>query len=473
MALETRQSTQTWFALGRNKVRGTPIVIFDAPSGDTAGMVQTAFAFSDFGLSNNPEVVESTLIRAFGASSPDIFGLFTSAGSMTTGVIPLESLHLLRGLLNPNSVATKKITNVNANDTPSNMLLAATTSVGSAPSFTDGNNKIAEGMPPSKVVFTFSAKPTGGVMRVKGIRKIGRPNNRLERRITTETIRLSETTHTTTKNYVQIDEISFPTAVAPGSVTFKADWDSGTHDNSMKFNESNELFKGWTMQGADGGEPFVAEDVTPISATISVSATGATISMDLIATVKQEKRILTSYLAGTEVLEFPSAEASHFPISTEREQPGWGGAFSFGGTLVSCTGLEIVITLNLATDTEVFTGSRFALDVIQTGNRTVTFTPTLRFQSSTDAKDIIHRWQDILENDDRTPLLYQAYNYLGTGERSIFEISSPGAQLTSNEVRSSAGSPVIRTLGFKALPTESDPSEITIRTQANEAYSES
>ena len=468
MAVKPRLGSQTWFAVGRNAVRGTPIATFDAPDTttdpDTPGMTQRRFPFTEFSINDDPEIIESVLIRAVGASSADVFGLFSAAGRIRTGIVPLDVLHLLRGCLNPTSIASTKITGVNNESTPTDEAIPSGTSFG-----TISNGKaVREGQPPSKLKLTFSAAPTAGTVKITGIRKVGRPNNRIHKQVDTEVLTPRATAITSLKSWVEIKKVE-STSLAPNGVTITGAWDSDRYETVMKFNTANTLFEGWTVQGADGGAPFVAEDVTPIAARFSVAAGGASVDMDVIATLKNELRILTSQ---DETLVFPDAEITHFPISQQREQPGWGGAFFFGGEAVKATGLDIAIALNIAADTEVFDASRYATEIIQSANRVINFNPTLRFVSGDDAADTFTRWQDIFRGDVRNELLFRSYNYLGDGSRTLFEIKAPSAQMNANEVVTSGGGPLTRRTGFKALPSTAEASEIVIRTETKEQYSE-
>ena len=473
MAVRPRSGSQTWFTVGENLIRGTPIAVYDAPVRDettgkvtTAGMVQKRFPFNEFSINDEQQIIESTLIRAFGAASADIFGLFSAAGRIRTGILPLDLLHLFRGCLNPSTkIESTKIDKVNVDDED-----AAFSSSPTTDSTTISEIKaIKEGRTPSKLKLTFSAKPTAGTVTINGIRKIGRPNNRIHKQKDREVLTPREAVVLTTKSWVDIETITF-NGITANSITVTGEWDSATHETLMRFNTANTLFEGWTVIGADGGAPFVAEDVTPIGARISVTSGGASVDMDVIATRKNELRVINP--ADTETLVFPAAELSKFPISQEREQPGWGSAFFFGGEAVKATGLDIAIAMNIATDTEAFDASRFATEIIQSADRTVNFAPTLRFVSGDQSTDVFTKWQDILRGDIRSELLFRSYNYLGDGSRTLFEIKAPSGQMNANEVVTAGGGPLTRRTGFKALPSASEASEIIIRTETKEQFSE-
>ena len=472
MAVKPRSGSQTWFAVGENLTRGTPIAVYDAPVRDnttgkltTAGMVQKRFPFTEFSINDDPQIIESTLIRAFGAASADIFGLFSAAGRVRTGILPLDLLHLFRGCLNPSTkIESTKITGVNVDDEDVAFAQSATTdstTISTIKAVKDGNA-------PSKLQLTFSAAPTAGTVTINGVRKIGRPNNRIHKQKDREVLTPRKAVELTTKSWADIESITF-SGILANDVMVTGAWDSGTYETLMRFNTANTLFEGWTVQGADGGAPFVAEDVTPIGARINVTSGGASVDMDVIATLKDELRVLA---AEGETLVFPESEITHFPASQEREQPGWGNAFFFGGEAIKATGLDIAIALNIATDTEAFDASRFATEIIQSADRTVTFAPTLRFVSGDQASDTFTKWQQILRGDVRSSLLFRSYNYLGDGSRTLFEIQAPSAQMNANEVVSAGSGPLTRRTGFKALPSASEASEIVIRTETKEQFSE-
>ena len=479
MAVKPRQGTQTWFAVGENLQRGTPIglgaasplaamsvdVVRDGTTGrvTTPGLVKRRFPFNEFAINDTPEVIESTLIRAFGAASPDIFGLFSAAGRMRTGIIPSDMLHLLRGSLNPNApVVSAKIDNVNVDGDN-----AAFGSTGVSTTITN-IKAVADGNAPSRLEMTFSAAPTAGTVKITGTRKIGRPDNRIHKQRDTEVVTPRAAKVLSSKYWVDIDSIEF-NGITAGDLTVTGVWDSGTYSTEMRFNTLNDLFEGWTVIGADGGAPFVAEDVTPIATRFSVTSGGASVDIDVVATLKNELRKIGST---EEQVKFEQEELDLFPISQEREQPGWGSSFWYGGQAVKATGLDVAIALNIESDTEVFDASRYATDIIQTANRVVTFAPTLRFISGDAAADTFQRWQNIIKNDIRSEIIFRSYNYLGDGSRTLFEIKANNAQMNANEVATAGQGPLTRRTGFKALPSTDEASEIVVRTETKEQFSE-
>ena len=460
MAVKPRQGSQTWFAVGRNAKRGTPL--------ESLNDVQykNRIPFTEFSINDDPQVIESVLIRALGAASADVFGLFSAAGRIRTGIVPVDVLHLMYGCLNPTSISSTAITGVNDKSTPDDAAIDASTAFGAVAA--DKKHPIAEGKTPSKLKITLNAASTEGSVAITGIRKVGRPNNRIHRVTDTEIIPFTSGTEVTTKkSWVDITNVE-NSGLTSGVNSYTGEWVPDRYETVMKFNTANTLFEGWTVPGADGGAPFVAEDVTPIAARFNITAGGATVDMDVIATLKDELRKL-----GTpgRSLKYTDAELANFAISTEREQPGWGNAFFFGGKAVKATGLDIAIALNIAADTEVFDASRYATDIIQSANRVTTFAPTLRFVSGDEEADVFEKWQEILRGDIRSELLFRSYNYLGDGSRILFEVKAPNAQMNANEVVTAGGGPLTRRTGFKALPSTTEPSEIVIRTETKEQVS--
>lgn len=460
MAVKPRLGSQTWFAAGRNATRGTPLANLDAIQ------VKRRFPFTEFSINDDPQIIESTLIRALGAASADIFGLFSAAGRIRTGIVPIDALHLLRGVLNPTSISSTKITGVNNKSTPDDAAINASTSFGTIAA--DAKHPIADGKPPSKLKLTLDTAATKGNVIVTGIRKVGRPNNRIHKVTDIETIAGTGTSLVTKKSWVDITKVE-NSGLDSGVTSFTGEWDPDGYETIMKFNTTNSLFEGWTVVGADGGVPFVAEDVTPISARFNVTSGGATFDMDVIATLKNELRKLGS---DDEALKYTDEEIAKFPLSPDREQPGWGNSLFFGDRAVKATGLDLAITLNIAPDTEVFEASRYATDIIQTANRTVIFSPTLRFVSGDEKADVFNRWQHILRGDIRSALIFRSYNYLGDGSRTLFEIKAPSAQMNANEVVTSGAGPLTRRTGFKALPSSGEVSEIVVRTETKGQFTD-
>ena len=427
MAVQPRQGSQTWFAVGRNAKRGTPLASLDDIQ------YKNRIPFNEFSINDEQQIIESTLIRALGAAAADVFGLFSAAGRMRTGVVPFDLLQLMRGCLNPTTITSTKITGVNDKATPDDDAIPSGTSFGAI----SNGHKIGDGKPPSKLKITLNAATTEGTVVVTGVKKVGRPNNRIHNQIDTEIISPTTQEFTTQKSWVEIKNVA-GTGLSSGATSITGEWDSDRHETTMKFNAANNLFEGWTVVGADGGAPFVAEDVTPIAARFNVTAGGASADLDVIATLKNELRKLGSE---DEALKYTDAELAKFAISTAREQPGWGNAFFFGGKAVKATGLDIAIALNIAADTEAFDASRYATEIIQNANRVTSFSPTLRFVSGDEAADAFTKWQQILRGDVRSELLFRSYNYLGDGSRTIFEIRAPSAQMNANEVVTAGGGP--------------------------------
>ena len=473
MALYTGSGSKSWFAIGRNKVRGTKITEFDAPSGDgssrTAGMTQKRFPFSEFNINEIADAIDSNLITGFGSRAAQVFGRYSAGGRIVTGIIPEDIIHFMMGILNLDTRPDGTLmANLNSKDTPDDTLIPAGHSVGS--NYTpgnDGENKINASSPPSRLKFEFSAVPTAGTVTIKGFRKIGRAD--VDRFPITETA-TPRAISFTSKNYFQeITSITFD-GITPGNATVVVTWGSNTWQHEAKFSTAASEFPGWTVQGSDGGQPFVAEDITPVRMDLSIGTGGVTNTMEVVGTRKDELRTIAT--AENEVYVFPESELKeHFPLGSTRQQPVWGSSFLYGDTIVKATGIEIGINLNLGPD-DAFDGSRFITDITSQGNREIDFNPTIRFISGTQASDTFARWQNIYRNDERTKLVFRGYNYYGNGARELIEIECPSSQLITNEINTTGAGPIDRRLAFIGQPTGTETSEVIVRVQTQSEFTE-
>ena len=468
MALYTGSGAKSWFAIGRNNERGGKITTFSTPDNTqdprVPGMTQKRFPFSEFAINELAEAIANNLITGFGSRAAAVFGQFSAGGRIVTGVIPQDIFHLLLGVLNSDSLpSSTKIVNVNQKSTPDDVIKTSSTIADITTAATEAR-KIAAGKPPSRVKFTFDTAPTAGTIVLKGHRKIGRPSKdffTVTERLTPRTAQVYSTKYLT-----QLDSVVF-TGIT-GATNVGLEWDSNTYDTTGKFNTAATQFPGWTVQGSDGGQPFVAEDITPVRANISIGTGGVSLTVEVVGTRKDELRILTS---DAETYEFPESELSHFPLGSDRQQPVWGASFMYDDTIIKATNIEIAASLNIGTD-NAFDGSRFVRDVVQDGNREVDFNPTLRFVSGTQASDVFAKWQEIFRNDDRSALIFRGYNYHGNGSREIIEVRSPSSQLVTNEIVTSGAGPIDRRLNFYGLPSAGETSEIIVRTETQEEFSE-
>ena len=465
MANYTGSGARSWFALGRNSARGTKITTFAAPAGNTPGMIQKRFPFSEFSISEISEVLANNLITGFGSRDAAIFGRFSAGGRIVTGIIPSDIFHFIMGVLSLTSLPTStKIADISQATANKDQIKAsaAIADITTAPTVA---RMVEAGKPPSRVKFTFDTAPTAGTIVVKGIRKIGRPE--VDNFVVTETINPRASEVYSTNYYKQIDSVVF-TSIA-GATNVGLDWDSNTYKTEAKFSASPVLFPGWTMQGSDGGQPFVAEDMTPVNMNLSIGTGGVSNTMEVVGTHKTELRKLTA--GDAPAYTFTDEELAMFPRGSTRQQPVWGASFWYGDTLVKATNIEIAMNLNLGPD-DSFDGSRFITDITQDGNREIDFNPTIRFVSGTQASDVFAKWQEILRNDERSMLLFRGYNYFGNGAREIIEVECPSSQLITNEIVTSGAGPIDRRLSFYGLPSASEASEIIIRTETQEQFSE-
>lgn len=470
MPIYVGSGAKSWFALGRNNVRGQKITTFNAPDNTqdprVPGMTQKRFPFSEFAINELSEAIANNLITGFGSRAAAVFGQFSAGGRIVTGVIPQDIFHLLMGILNSDSLPTStKIADISKASSNKDEIKASAAIADITTTATVSRQVNTEGgKPPSRVKFTFDAVPTAGTIVLTGHRKIGRHEKDFF--TVRETLTPRAATVYSTKYITQLDSVVF-TGIT-GATNVGLDWDSNTYETEGKFNTSAAQFPGWTVQGSDGGQPFVAEDITPVSMNISIGTGGVSLTIEVVGTRKDELRILTS---DADVYEFPEAELSHFPLGSDRQQPVWGSSFWYGGEVVQATNIEIAANLNLGTD-DAFDGSRFVRNVVQDGNREIDFNPTLRFVSGTQASDVFAKWQEIFRNDERSALIFRGYNYHGNGARELIEIRCPSSQLVTNEIVSSGAGPIDRRLAFYGLPSAGETSEIIVRTETQEAFSE-
>ena len=459
---------KSWFAVGRNNARGTKIATFSAPDNTqdprVAGMTQKRFPFSEFAINELSEAIANNLSTGFGSRAAAVFGQFSAGGRIVTGIIPQDIFHFLMGILNPDSLrSSTQITNVNQKTSPDDVIQTSG-AIANITTAATVARKIAAGKPPSRIKFTFDAAPSAGTIVLKGHRKIGRPDKDFF--TVSETLTPRAATVYSTKYLTQLDSVVF-TGIT-GATNVALDWDSNTYETSGKFNTAATQFPGWTVQGSDGGQPFVAEDITPVRMTASIGTGGVSLTVEVVGTRKDELRILTS---DADTYEFPDAELSHFPLGSDRQQPVWGASFMYDNTIIKATNIEIAANLNLGID-DAFDGSRFVRDIAQDGNREIDFNPTLRFISGTQASDVFAKWQEIFRNDERSPLLFRGYNYHGNGARELIEISCPSSQLVTNEIVTSGAGPIDRRLNFYGLPSAAETSEIIVRTETQTEFSE-
>ena len=412
------------------------------------------------------EAIANNLITGFGSRAAAVFGQFSAGGRIVTGIIPQDIFHFLMGILNPDSLpSSEKIVDVNQATSNKDQIKANATIADITGAATVARKINTQGgKPPSRIKFTFDAAPTAGTIVLKGHRKIGRPDKDFF--TITETLTPRTATVYSTKYLTQLDSVVFTGITGANNVAL--DWDSNTYETTGKFNTAATQFPGWSVQGADGGQPFTAEDITPVRMNASIGTGGVSLTVEVVGTRKDELRILTS---DAPAYEFPDAELNHFPLGSDRQQPVWGSAFLYGDEIIKATNIEIAINMNLGID-DAFDGSRFVRDVVQDGNREIDFNPTLRFISGTQASDVFAKWQEIFRNDDRSALMFRGYNYHGNGAREIIEISNPSSQLVTNEIVTSGAGPLDRRLAFYGLPSAGETSEIIVRTETQEAFSE-
>ena len=462
--------SRSWFAIGRNAARGTKITTFDGPDNTqnprVPGMVQKRFPFSEFAINEISEAIANNLITGFGSRAAAVFGQFSAGGRIVTGIIPQDIFHFLLGVLNSDSLpSSPKIVDISKASSNKDEIKASATIADITTSATLSRQVNTEGgKPPSRVKFTFDAAPTAGTIVLTGHRKIGRHEKDFF--TVRETITPRAATVYSTKYLTQLDSVRF-TGIT-GAANVGLDWDSNTYDTTAKFNTAATQFPGWSVQGSDGGQPFVAEDITPVSMTASIGTGGVSLTIEVVGTRKDELRILTS---DADTYEFPEAELSHFPLGSDKQQPVWGASFMYAGEVIKATNIEIAANLNLGPD-DAFDGSRFVRDIAQDGNREIDFNPTLRFISGTQASDVFAKWQEIFRNDERSALIFRGYNYHGNGAREIIEIRCPSSQLVTNEIVTSGAGPIDRRLAFYGLPSAGETSEIIVRTETQEAFSE-
>ena len=152
--------------------------------------------------------------------------------------------------------------------------------------------KIAPGKPPSRIKFTFDAVPNCRNDRFEGA--IGRSVDPDKDFFT-----ITETLTTKSRNRL-FNEVSHavgfcgvhPASQEPQNVGLE--WDSNTYATTGKFNTAATQFPGWSIQGADGGQPFTAEDITPVRMNASIGTGGVSLTVEVVGTRKDELRILTS-----------------------------------------------------------------------------------------------------------------------------------------------------------------------------------
>ena len=444
-------------------------VSFQAQTGSASGMIQKRFPFTRLTLGGDSEQNQSESIVGGGSDTLNTSGQKGASGILEAEILPEDFIHLIRGILNPNSEPTSTKLDTEAIKAAASYTSAAITS------FTD-----AEPTWPAKVKATFSGATAaaGAKMIVKGLRKIGRPD--VEQFPVTDVVdiksgALSEAVFSN-KLFIDIDSVQF---VNVSGGTVQLDFDPDTHKTDLSLNTQNLQFPGWSFQESIGGMPVTAFDVIPASAEINIGA-NIRVLMNLLASQVTNRRMLND--PKVEKLSYDETVAdaalTNFPIANLSFYPNWGGALIYGEDTDPTAFTDLTLGVNHNYEpSEGYTGSRFrgAPIVGGEGIRQVTLSWSGFFEHGNQESDVFHKWQEYYDDNYTAPIALNMYNYLDDGRQYRIALRGKRFQLTEEPTIPVEGRGQLpRRIVGKIVPSESatTPDEIEVSIWSQNAYAE-
>ena len=435
----------------------------------TAGMIQKRFPFTRLTLGGDSEQNRSESIVGGGSDTLNTSGQKGASGLLEAEILPEDFIHLIRGILNPNSEPISTQLDTEAIKAAASYTSAAITN------FTD-----AEPTWPAKVKATFSGATAaaGAKMIVKGLRKIGRPD--VEQFPVTDIVDIKSGALSkavfSNKLFIDIDSVQF---VNVSGGTVQLDFDPDTHKTDLSLNTQNLQFPGWSFQESIGGMPVTAFDVIPASAEINIGA-NIRVLMNLLASQVTNRRMLNDPKVEKLAYDETVADAAlaNFPIANLSFYPNWGGALIYGEDTDPTAFTDLTLGVNHNYEpSEGYTGSRFrgAPIVGGEGIRQVTLSWSGFFEHGDQENDVFHKWQEYYDDNYTAPIALNMYNYLDNGRQYRIELRGKRFQLTEEPTIPVEGRGQLpRRIVGKIVPSESatTPDEIEVSIWSQNAYSE-
>ena len=423
---------------------------------EQAGMIRKLFPVIELGVAEQSENVENNLISTLGAAVESQVGSLSAGGTIRTAALIEDTVHFVRGALNPDSVTSTALSDQDDVVTSQSIGTAYTTALTATW--------------PSQVQIVFSSTPTsGGTVTVTGYRRTG--SSDFDNIVQEERIPIDTTgaTFTSSKYFHQITSITV-TGVEPSTLTYNVSLLPKTFRTQMAFNTSNQAFPGWTGMFLVGNVPAVCQELELGSLGISASEDGIEISLEMLGSRYDFYRTIAG--GDTKQIELSAADLTFYPKASDRRYTGRLGIFQYNNAAVDYTNLDVNINLN-RTPNPGIRGTRWRRGTIRGGNRSIEIIPTTFFEAPELATDTYNDWQEVFRNETRTALLSQFYAFTAFGRQDRMDISAPSAKITSSPQFSVGDSgPISNPIPFEALTTTATPSEIVFTFYTPAAYTE-
>ena len=303
MAPKRRTGGDSYIWIGRQLKYGVPIIgekVFDgkAPTDELAKIIRNHFVFTRNTLDPTAEETASESITGSGATSSSIISKRGGAGEWEFELLPDDAIHMLLGWFNPTTLPTNT---KQADQTIVSGGVNINSNIVTIDNSDQSKNKTIADWP-GQLEITVSGASGAGTIRVQGQKRGSRSNN--INTASTEIVAFanSDTKKNTVDFYHRADKLilEWGSGTAPKDVTLKFLPD--TQSATLKLNENNNPFDGWSSQMIKAFTPYIAYNIVPNLFRLSIGA-NIRLLLGLLASYVQESRSLVDPALEVNVLK--------------------------------------------------------------------------------------------------------------------------------------------------------------------------